>query len=155
MVATRDASCRRRHVGHHYSSQLPKFLPPDDFFFVLCRLQGDISLRAKLSSIEAKIQNFIPGKLIVVSTTRKRPPLPVLRNVSCFCVCSFCTQLVGDVPLWLGVYPKRAPRFAVSRPPLISPHYRTRGVAFHYPELAATGLSPTSPTLICLLSSPV
>ena len=30
--------------------------------------QGDIGLRSKLSSIEAKIQSFIPGKLIVVSS---------------------------------------------------------------------------------------
>eukprot|EP00752_Nemacystus_decipiens_P002726 g2545.t1 len=29
-------------------------------------VQGDIGLRAKLSSIEAKIQSFIPGKLIVI-----------------------------------------------------------------------------------------
>eukprot|EP00903_Cladosiphon_okamuranus_P012430 g11646.t1 len=30
------------------------------------QLKGDIGLRAKLSSIEAKIQSFIPGKLIVI-----------------------------------------------------------------------------------------
>lgn len=32
-------------------------------------LQNDVSKRSKLSTIEAKIQSFIPGKLVVVSIT--------------------------------------------------------------------------------------
>ncbi len=49
MVALSDASCR---------------FPPR----VLLKEQKQVSTRAKLSTIEAKIQSFIPGKLIVVRT---------------------------------------------------------------------------------------